>query len=431
MTHHLSRASPAQTSLTGLALATLTVLLLADPAHAEAPVAAARPGASLDEVLAIARQLSPELAARALDTEAAQARVAIAGALPDPTIRITSDEIDRTAGPRQNKMIYSFEQEFPLWGKRDLRSAQASALVERSRADARQTEDELVEKVKIVFAQYYQSDQAIRTTQDLHRVVHDIAQAARDRYAQNRGTQQDAYKAELENSRLSTEIVRLETARQSAEARLNALLARPIDAPLARPSRLRSLPAAAALAPAALMDRARTGSPTLAGGVAQIASAQAGRELADRNWYPDVTVGAGAIDRGSNGPSGYMATIGVKVPLQWGLHDAQQREASAQVSAAQMRRQSLELQIQSDLGEALASLGGARRTADLIRTQLMPQNQALLRSGIAGYGLGKVELADVLRAEHDLADLRVQLLNAEFDAQRQLAVIERLIGSDL
>ena len=144
-----------------------------------------------------------------------------------------------------------------------------------------------------------------------------------------------------------------------------------------------------------------------------------------------MTVSAGAIDRGNNGPPGYMATIGVKIPLQWGLHDAQQREASAQVSAAQLRRQSLELQIQSDLGEALASLGGARRTANLIRAQLMPQNQALLRSGIAGYGLGKVELADVLRAEHDLADLRIQLLNAEFDGQRQLAAIERLIGSDL
>ncbi len=262
-------------------------------------------------------------------------------------------------------------------------------------------------------------------------MVHDIAKVARDRYAQGRGSQPEAYKGELENSRLSAEIIRLEATRQSAAARLNALIARPINAPLARPLRLRSLPGAGALAPAALMQRARTGNPGLAGGAAQIASAEAGQELADRNWYPDVTVGAGAIDRGSNGPPGYMATIGVKVPLQWGLHQAQQREASAQVNAAQLRRQSLELQIQSDLGEALANLGGAQRTADLIRTQLMPQNQALLRSGIAGYGLGKVELADVLRAEHDLADLRIQLLNAEFDAQRQLAAIERLIGSDL
>jgi hypothetical protein len=37
----------------------------------------------------------------------------------------------------------------------------------------------------------------------------------------------------------------------------------------------------------------------------------------------------------------------------------------------------------------------------------------------------------VLRAEHDLADLRVELLNTEFDQQRQLAAIERLIGGAL
>ena len=70
---------------------------------------------------------------------------------------------------------------------------------------------------------------------------------------------------------------------------------------------------------------------------------------------------------------------------------------------------------------------GSRKTADLIRTQLLPQSQALLRSGTAGYGLGRAELTDVLRAEHDL----VELLNAEFDEQRQLAAIERLIGGDL
>jgi cobalt-zinc-cadmium efflux system outer membrane protein len=54
-----------------------------------------------------------------------------------------------------------------------------------------------------------------------------------------------------------------------------------------------------------------------------------------------------------------------------------------------------------------------------------------LRSGIEGYGLGRAELVDVLRAEHDLADQRVELLSAEFDQQRQLAAIERLIGGDL
>jgi outer membrane protein TolC len=394
------------------------------------PAPAAAPGATLDDVLAIARRLSPDLAARALDTEAALARVEIAGSLPDPMVRLTSDEIDRTRGPRQNKMIYGFEQEFPLWGKRDLKRDQASAEVARSRADARGTETELVEKVKVAFAQYYQADRTIRTTQDLHRVVHDMARVARDRYGQGRGLQQEVYKAEVEITRLSSEIVRLETKRHSAAARLNALLARSVEAPLATPSKLRPLPPLAALAPAALMERARRGNPILAAGDAQIGAAAAGRELANRSWYPDITLNAAAIDRTGNGPPGYMAGIALKVPLQWGLHEAQQREASAQLSAAQARRQALELQIQGELGEVAADFAGSRKTGDLIRTQLLPQSEALLRSGIAGYGLGKAELADVLRAEHDLANLRIELLTNEFDQQRQLAMIERLIGGD-
>jgi outer membrane protein TolC len=409
----------------------LAILLVSHPACAEGPVSLSMPGATLDEVLAIARRLSPDLAARALDTEAAQARVAIAGSLADPTLRITSDEIDRTSGPRQNKMFFTVEQEFPLWGKLDLRREQATADVARSRADTRATEAELIEKVKVAFALYYESDQAIRTTEDLHRVVHDMARVARERYAQGRGLEQEVYKAEVEITRLSTEIVRLEAKRRSAAARLNALLARPIDAPVARPVKLRALPSDAELTPDALIQRARAGNPSLAGHDAQIAAATAGKQLADKNWYPDVMLKAGAIDRTGNGPNGYVAEIGLRVPLQWGLHHAQQREAAAQVGAAQARRQAQELQIQGELGEFAADFAGSRRTADLIRMQLLPQSQALLRSGVAGYGLGRAELVDVLRAEHDLANLRIELLSAEFDQQRQLAAIERLIGSDL
>src|SRR5437870_4458339 len=256
MPRQFSRSPPAQCA--AWILPVVAIMLLSGPAGAEAPISLT-PGATLEEVLVIARRLSPDLAARALDTEAAQARVAIAGSLADPTLRITSDEIDRTRGPRQNKMLYTVEQDFPLWGKLDLRRDQASADVARSQADARVTEAELIEKVKVAFAQYYQADQAIRTTEDLHRVVHDMARVARDRYAQGRGAQQEVYKAEVEITRLPTEIVRLETRRRSAAARLNALLARPIDAPLARPARLRALPSDAALAPAAPLQRARAG----------------------------------------------------------------------------------------------------------------------------------------------------------------------------
>ena len=385
----------------------------------------------MEGVLAIARRLSPELAARALEVEAAQARVVIAGSWDDPTLRVTSDEIDRTGGPRQNKMIYSVEQEIPLWGKRDLKEDAARAEVDQMAADSRSAETELIEKVKVAFAQYYQTYEVISTTHELHGIVHNIAKLARERYAQNRGSQQEIFKAEVENARVETEIAKQAASLRAAKGRLNALLARPIDAPLAEPERLRPLPPKELLAPTALLERARSDNPAFRSTTAVIAEAESNRRLAEKSWYPDITVSAGAIDRTGNGPNGYVAAIGLKVPLQFGMHEAQGQEARAKLGAARARRQALDQQIEGDLAEAAASLSSSRSTADLLRTQLLPKSEALVRSGTAAYSAGKAELTDVLMAEHDLADLRIQLLSAEFDAQRQLAAIERLIGDDL
>lgn len=431
MTHFSTAMSTARRCLQNLWAIGSALMLLCGYAAAQETVASDLPGATVEDVLAIARRLSPDLAMRALDMEASRARVDIAGSLDDPSLRITSDEIDRVSGPRQNKMIYSIEQTVPLWGRRDLKRAVAEAEAKRRQADAQSAEVELVEKVKIAFAQYYWTDRAIRTTEELHRVVHSIARTARDRYIQGRGSQQDVFKAEVENTRTATELVRLDSARSAARGRLNALLARPIDAPLAEPSQLRPLPQQEALDLSALLERARRTSPRLAAENADIAAAAGNSQLADKAWYPDPTLSVGAIDRTGNGPNGYMASIDFKIPLQWGLRAAQQREAAAAIGAAHARRQSVELDIQGDLAEAAAALNGSRRIDNLIRTQLLPQREALLGSATVGYGLARTDLADVLHAQHDLADIRIELLGVEFDQQRQLAAIERLVGGEL
>ena len=414
----------------------LTLVLLAGAAHAQTRTTqrtpgGSLPGATLDSVLAVARQLSPELAARGMDTAAAQARVAIAGSLPDPTIQVMSDDIDRTSGPRPNKMIYSFQQEIPLWGRRDLRRQVARAEVGQMTSQARAAEAEVIERVKVAFARYYTSYEAVHRTEDLHRAIHGIAQVARERYAQGKGEQQEVFRAEVETTRVATEIVRLETALRSAQGQLNALLVRPTMAPLAAPERLRPLPEMRALDATRLAERAGVANPALAADAAAVSGADTNRRLTDRNWYPDITIGGAAVDRSGFGPGGYQAWVAMKVPLQWGLREAQTREAGAQAGAARARRDARELQIRSDLAEAVAGFEGSRRTADLIRRQLLPQAQALVRSGAAGYGVGRVDLTAVLRAQHDLADFRLQLLSAEFDGQRQLAAIERLVGGDL
>src|SRR5712691_648221 len=90
----------------------ICALILTGPVVA-APKGA--PGATASELVALARQLSPELAAAALMAEAATARITSAGALPDPTLRIGVDNIDqRDVSMNGTNTTFRLMQEFPL-----------------------------------------------------------------------------------------------------------------------------------------------------------------------------------------------------------------------------------------------------------------------------------------------------------------------------
>lgn len=113
------------------------------------------------------------------------------------------------------------------------------------------------------------------------------------------------------------------------------------------------------------------------------------------------------------------------------MHDAQEREASARAQAAEARRQAVALQLADDLAEASSALAGNLTLEKQMRMQLLPQTETLLTSVTASYAAGRTSFQDVLKAEQELADLHMQLLDIDLDAQRQLAAIERMIGSDL
>jgi cobalt-zinc-cadmium efflux system outer membrane protein len=406
----------------------LLLLAALAPALAWADITAV-PGATAESVLILGRQLSPELRAMTLERDAAAARADAAGRLDDPTFRAMSDEVDRTSGPRINKTYLSVEQEFPLWGKLELRHSAALAAVDAARGRERAAAAELDEKIKAAFARYYTASRARIINREVAQVASAMAKVAKERYAQNLGAQTDAITAEAEITRTAMETARLEGEQRTAAARLNALLARPPTAPLAEPKELRRLPPAEPPL-AVLLDRARAANPRLFTGAAEIRNAASERDLAAKAWYPNVTLGAGAIQR-DNGPAGYTASLAVKIPLQWEAKEAGEREAVAKLAAAQQRQTQLEADIGGDLEQSLAALASARRIGDLTRKQLIPKLDAAHKSAIALFRRDQGTLTAVLEAEHRIHQARLDLLRVESDVQIALAAIERLIGADL
>jgi outer membrane protein TolC len=381
------------------------------------------PGASADSLLSLVKQFNPELAAAALDREQAVANIGPAGAFDDPMVNVTRDE-----GFRQT--IVSVSQEFPLWGKRGLRRDVARAGAQGAQSKQDSVARDLAERVKVTFAQYYEAAHAVQITHEIQAFLRTVSATARARYGQGLVTQSDAIRAELEQARLDAEIAMLEQSERSAAAKINALIGRHANAPLAQPMVLRGLPPAPALAFDDLMTRARSSNPMLAMSKADIAAAEGERKLVDKSWYPDltITVGGDALPGQSVRP---MAGVGLKVPLQWGVRDAQAQAANAKRGAAQLRFDAATLQIESDLEGALAVLNQAERTEDLVNNTLTPQSDAAYRSALSSYQLGKGDLTSILDAARQQLEIRRQLLRTQTDAQTALAAIERLIGDDL
>jgi outer membrane protein, heavy metal efflux system len=150
--------------------------------------------------------------------------------------------------------------------------------------------------------------------------------------------------------------------------------------------------------------------------------------LAEKAWYPDLTVGAGPLIQTNNRPPG---TVGLNIPLPWGKEASEQQAATAQLGAAQQRYEAALLDIQSALGEALARLKAARQADALVARKALPEARAALKSITADYAHGRGDLATALDAQHRVHDLELKLLQLQLDEQTMLAAIERLIGGEL
>ncbi len=381
------------------------------------------PGTTVDDLLALVRNFNPELAAAALDREAAVAKIYPAGALDDPMLNLSRD-----LGFRQTMLTVA--QEFPLWGKRELRREVASANAAAARGKEAGVTSELQEQVKMVFAQYFQAQQAVVVTRTIRAVLHDVAASAQARYAQGIGNQSDAIRAELEQTRIDPDLAMLERDERAAKAKLNALIGRPADAPLAPAKALRRVPAGSLLAFEGLIARAQELNPTVATARAEIAAAEGERALVDKSWYPDVTVTAGMSDVAGMGPRA-TAGVGIKVPFQWGVREAKAREATAMKAASQRRLDAALLKIGTDLETALADLARAQRNADVLEHTLKPQSEAAYRSALASYQQAHGDLTSVLDTARQRLQIGIDLLKARTEAESALATIERIVGGDL
>ena len=383
------------------------------------------PGATVESVVALARQLSPDLAAAALDAEALAHKVGAAGVLADPTVTLQAWDVNgRGVGQRW----IGVEQEFKLWGKRDLERGVAEADADAARHQSRAADTDLIARVKTVYAQYCAANRAIELSADLKRRVDESLGLLRLRYGATSVDQQDVIRGEIEAATAETDVVRRQGEAKSAAARLNALIGRKPEAALAAPTGFRPLKTNITMA--GVQARAWAANPVLAATDAQVGAAASAKSLADLNYYPNVTLGATFVQRPTGDNSGQFM-MGLKVPLQYEAKDAEQRAASSKLGAAQARSDAIRIRLDGDVAEAWFGFEAVRKAIRIYERRQLPPARLSVETARTGFAAGTTDLSGVLDAERRLRMVQLELLKLEVERQAKYAELERLAGGSL
>lgn len=417
------------------ASAIAAVLVMAVPAGVLA--SEALPGASLPALLELAKAGNPEYASMRFEAQAAVERVVPAGALPDPKFR--TEWMDITKMGEQSPTLlpakvgstrYTLMQDLPWFGKRDLKRDIARFDAQGSEGKALGSWLELASKIKTLQAQRHYLRGNEQLTQEIIDLMGRLEQVAQSRYAGGLAAQQDVIRAQVEQTVMRNELVMIESERQQVDARLNALLARPAQAALAPPERLRPLPLPAQLDYAKLEQRVRDRNPQLFIEEARIQAAEKSRDLTLKNRYPDFTLSITPTQTQTTVKE-WGLMLEVNIPLQQSSRRAMEREAEAMLGAARSRKEAAANQVLAELTQNLTAVEAARRTEVLATRSLLPQADLTFNSAMASYENGKLEFANLLDAQRQIRQAKQSQIKAQLEGQMRLAEIEKLLGEDL
>ncbi len=412
-------------------------LLLAVPLAAPAAAAEdARLGASLDELLAYARQHNPELAALRLEADAARERVEPAAALPDPKFQVELMDFTNAMSGGSTSLLpgevgqtrYRIIQPLPFYGKRDRRGEVAGALAGQATQSSDAAALDVEARIRIAYTRYYQAAGQAAIVGEALTLVEALGRLVETRYSVGLVPQQDVLRAHSEVTSLKLDLVDIERRRRDAAAQLNAQLPRRADAPLANPQSLPAVPDR--LAFEALVERAGSASPELARERLGVDAAASNRELVHLNRYPDFSLGL-TNNRPKNGKDNWDLMLEVNIPLQQSSRRAQEREAEHRVKAAQSRVSAAETRLHGRLGETLAAFEASTDKARLLRHTLLPQSRANLEAAQAAYESGRVNFNTLIEAERQVLRSRLALLDADTEIRIRHAELERLAGAPL
>lgn len=409
--------------LASLTLAVSLVLSLAFSLVLSLPASAQdRPPLTLRAALAEALSRNAELIALRQEYEAARAAPLQERFLMPPSFetQIWGWPITTLNPARTDMFMFTGEQEIPGRGKRAARALVSEREAEVSHQRVLVRTNELLNDITQAYLEVGLARETLTIYDHQLPMLHDMADAATQRYAAGQAGQRDTVVAIGEMTRLHDAQITSRERGRLAEARLNALLGREPGATVESLSRHRGAtpPGTAELERVALQRH-----PQMAMAAAEVAreSAELARLRGDRR--PDFVVGGGYMLQ-PGGAGAWTARAGMTWPnAPWSRRrlDAAIDAQAKRVAAATARRDSTAAGIRRLVEETVIHFDAARERVALLQTTVLPHAEH-------EFGLARVSYTASRGTFGDVIDSQRMLLSAEVDRAAALADLERALA---
>lgn len=369
------------------------------------------PALTASSAAAQALGANPDLTAASAAIEAARGRLIQAGLWNNPELRLAgrSDVAFQNEGERA--LGVDFEQRFPIAGRLGRAKDVARVDVASALAELREFERALIGEVQRTVYGVVALDEAIASRESVIRIAEQLVHHATRRRQAAEVSDADVNLLEIELARFEQEKRRLELARRTEAVRLNRLLYRAADAPVAISTDL----ASQAFEPSRIGDPlARR--PDLVRTRLEIDRARAEGLLARAETWEDWTLGVGyESDRQVFRDEPTVDPIGVKrddflgasvtVPLPlWNRNQGRELAARADERRAQARIASLERAAEAEIETARRRIEELSIVAREYEQSLLPRSQRNVEILEGGYRQGLVAITTLVQAQQQLAD---------------------------
>ncbi len=395
-------------------------------------------GLSLEALIDEAVKANPEIRTLEYRVGSLKAAAPQAGSLPDPLLTLGVDNVP-VSDPSfdaflPTSKVIGFSQKVPFPGKLALKEEAAEKRAESGDLIYRDKITEIVKRVKEAYFDLLFINQSIRINERNKELLSGLADVAATKYSVGNGLQQDVLKAQVELSKIIDELIVLRQKKETAKARINTLLNRAPQAPLADPEEKETTPFTFTLEE--LEAKTLKASLPLKAIDRLIEGSTADLHLAKKEFYPDFNFAVTYKQReeGANFPGDdwFSAFITVNIPL---YAKRKQHQGVIESQAELSRRESTYNEVKNRiLFEVKDSFEEIEKEGELIHLYeegFLPQARQSLDSAISGYQVDKVDFLTLVDNQLTLLKFELAYARTLANYEKQLARMEAIVDERL